>query len=159
MLKLTIKFLKTTSAICLALLLVVVLLVIADTKLDLKAVWAIELARFLLVWTIMLGGTLAYAEHSHLGLDILVEKFDASAKRASFIVSHVIVLLFALTVMVYGGYLLVQGRVDMGQTMPALNISKGWFYASLPLSGLLIVITAIAHLLAPSKTSNSLQTH
>lgn len=157
MLKLTIKFLKTTSAISLALLLLVVLLVIADTKLDLKAVWANELASFLLVWTIMLGGTLAYAEHSHLGLDILVEKFDEPAKRASFILSHLLVLFFALTVMVYGGYLLVQGRVEMGQTMPALKISKGWFYASLPLAGILIAVTSLAHLLARPVTSNSPQ--
>jgi len=158
MLKLTIKFLQATSALSLALLLLIVLLVIADTKLDLKAVWAIELARFLLVWTIMLGGTLAYAQHSHLGLDILVEKFDAPAKRASFVLSHILILLFALTVMVYGGYQLVQGRVEMGQTMPALNISKGWFYASLPLSGLLIAATSVAHLFSPVETSNSSQT-
>jgi len=157
MLKPTIKFLKTASASSLALLLLVVLIIIADPILDLKAVWANELARFLLVWIIMLGGTLAYAEHSHLGLDILVDKFDDSAKRASYLISHVLVLLFALTVMVYGGYQLVQGRVEMGQTMPALKISKGWFYASLPLAGILISATAVAHLLARPQPSNSPQ--
>ncbi len=155
MLKLTIKTLKLASAISLALLLLVVILIIADNKLDLKAVWANELARFLLVWIIMLGGTLAYAEHSHLGLDILVDQFDEPTKRASYMISHILVLLFALSVMVYGGYLLVQGRVDMGQTMPALKISRGWFYASLPLAGVLISFTAIAHLFSRPESSNS----
>jgi len=104
----------------------------------------------------MLGGTLAYAEHSHLGLDILVEKFDAPVKRASYLLSHVLVLLFALSVMVYGGISLVQGRVEMGQTMTVLQVSKGWFYASLPLAGILISATAVAHLLVrPCSHSNS----
>jgi TRAP-type C4-dicarboxylate transport system permease small subunit len=155
MLNLTIKFLKTTSAISLAILLLVVILIIADNKLDLGAVWANELARFMLVWIIMLGGTLAYAEHSHLGLDILVDKFDAPTKHASYILSHTLILLFALSVLIYGGYQLVIGRIEMGQTMPALQISRGWFYASLPLAGILISTTAIAHLLASKKlTSN-----
>ncbi|MGJ8656983.1 MAG: TRAP transporter small permease [Akkermansiaceae bacterium] len=155
MLTATIKILKTTSAISLAILLLVVILIIADNKLDLGAVWANELARFMLVWIIMLGGTLAYAEHSHLGLDILVDKFDTPTKHASYILSHTLILLFALLVLVYGGYQLVIGRIEMGQTMPALKISKGWFYASLPLAGILISTTSIAHLLASKKlTSN-----
>ena len=155
MLKLTIKFLKTTSAISLAILLLVVILIIADNKLDLGAVWANELARFMLVWIIMLGGTLAYAEHSHLGLDILVDKFVTPTKHASYVLSHTLILLFALSVLIYGGYQLVIGRIEMGQTMPALKISRGWFYASLPLAGILISTTSIAHLLASKKlTSN-----
>ena len=141
-------------------LLLVVLLIIADNKLDLGAVWANELARFMLVWIIMLGGTLAYAEHSHLGLDILVDKFDSPTKRASYMLSHTLILLFSVSVLVYGGFQLVVGRIEMGQTMPALKISKGWFYASLPLAGLLISATSIAHLLAgsaPTSHSNNLE--
>lgn len=124
-------------------LLVAVLIVIIDTKLGLGATWASELSTFLLSWTVMLGGALAYGEQSHLGLDLLTRKFDPSTQRAAERMAHLLVLCFALIVMIYGGSRVVIARFEMQQLLPAMGISKAWFYLSLPLSGLCIAVTAL----------------
>jgi len=137
MIALITKILRTLSALCLATLLIVVMLVIFKI-----GTWASEFSEFLLAWTVMFGGALAYAEKSHLGLDILVEKFDTATRLAAFRLSHILVLLFAVAVMLYGGGKLTMERFDMGQVMPSLGISKGWLYLSVPLAGLFICLTA-----------------
>lgn len=135
------KILRFVSAACLATLLVVVMLVIFKI-----GTWASEFSEFLLAWTVMFGGALAYAEKSHLGLDILVEKFDPATRMAAIRLSHVLILLFATAVMLYGGGKLTMERFDMGQIMPSMGISKGWLYFAVPLSGLFISMIAVCQI-------------
>lgn len=146
MTNLIIKTLRGLGATILTLLLLVVVLVIVDTKLKLGAVWASELSSFLLGWTVMLGGALAYAEKRHLGLDIVVEKFDPSTHDYAAKLGHIIIFTFACLVMIYGGSTLAAHRFEMDQMMPSLGISRAWFYVSIPVSGSLIAITALGHL-------------
>lgn len=134
-------FLQITSALSLTALLITVLLVILKL-----GTWASELSELLLAWTVMLGGALAYIENSHLGLDILVEKFDHYTRRIALTLSHTIILLFATTVLIYGGSNLTLERLDMGQIMPALNIPKAYLYLSLPIAGTFITLTALKNL-------------
>lgn len=135
------NILRALSALCLTTLLLVVLLVIFKL-----GTWASEFSEFLLAWTVMLGGALAYAEKSHLGLDILVEKFETSTRMLASKISHLLVFLFTATAMLYGGGKLTMERFDMGQIMPSLGISKGWLYLSVPLAGLFICIIALCQL-------------
>ena len=94
MLKPITSVLKVSNVICITALLLTVLLTIFDTKLQLGATWASELSTFFLCWTVMLGGSLAYAEKAHLGIDTLVSKFDPKTQRASHITGHLVILLF-----------------------------------------------------------------
>ena len=114
--------------------------------LDDQPAWTEELARFLLVWLAMLGGVLAYADEGHLGVDVLVNRFDEGSRRLARIVSHGSVLVFAIAVLVIGGGELFLSRHESGQMMSALGIRKAWFYAVLPLSGLLIALLACGKL-------------
>lgn len=141
-----VKLLRIICALCLTALLVTVLLVISKLF-----TWSSELSEFLLVWTVMLGGALAYAENSHLGLDILVEKFDASTRRLTLYISHLLILFFGAAVLLYGGGNLTMERFDMGQLMPSMGISKGWLYLSVPVAGVFVCLTALVNLL-PGKS-------
>ena len=116
--------------------------------LDDQPAWTEELARFLLVWLAMLGGGLAYADDRHLGVDVLVSRFDPASQRLARITSHVAVLFFALAVLVIGGGELFLSRHESGQMMSAMGIRKSWFYAVLPLSGSLITLLALGKLAA-----------
>lgn len=108
-----------------------------------QASWSEELARFLLVWLAMLGAALAYIENSHLGVDVLTRPLHESARRLAHLTGHLLVLLFAAGVMVYGGGALFLERWDSGQLMPALQFRKAWFYLSVPVSGVLIALFAL----------------
>ena len=147
-----IQTLRLLSALCLSVLLLVVLVVILDTKLQWNAVWASSLSTFLLAWTIMLGGALAYAEKKHLGLDLVVEKFDPNTRLAAHRLGHAIVFFFSMLIMLLGGWQLTSLRWEMEQTIPSLGISQAWFYLSLPVAGVIIALTAVGHL-ASEKTA------
>ena len=108
-----------------------------------QAIWSEELARLLLVWLSMLGGALAYIERAHLGVDILTRLFDPDAGRIANVTTHLVVLLFAAGVMVYGGSALFLDRWASGQVLSAVPILKAWVYLSVPVSGLVIAIFAL----------------
>ena len=113
-----------------------------------QARWSEELARFLLVWISFLGGAIAYLDDKHLGVDLLVSRFESSARKISRVAVHAVVFGFALLVMGIGGTNLVVDRFDSGQLLPALQIHKAWFYMAVPASGFLISMFAFGNVVA-----------
>jgi TRAP-type C4-dicarboxylate transport system permease small subunit len=110
--------------------------------------WTEELARFLLVWISFLGGAIAYLDDKHLGVDLLVDRIDPSARRLARVVTHGLVFAFALVVMGIGGTQLVMDRFDSGQVLSALQINKAWFYLAVPVSGYVISLFALGNVIA-----------
>ena len=110
--------------------------------------WTEELARFLLVWISFLGGAIAYIDDKHLGVDLLVDRIDPSARRMARVLTHALVFLFALGVMGIGGTQLVADRFDSGQVLSAMKINKAWFYLAVPVSGYVIALFALGNVVA-----------
>ena len=108
-----------------------------------QARWTEELATVLLVWVSFLGAALVYGERGHLGLDYFVGKLDPAAQRLTDCLAYLLVLIFAVAVMVCGGWILVDRALDANQLLPALGWKKGYGYAVVPLSGLFFVFYAI----------------
>jgi len=104
--------------------------------------WTDELATTLMVWVSLLGAALVYGEKGHLGVDYFVGKLDPAAQRLSESVAHILVMLFAAAVMVYGGWILVDRALAANQLLPALGWKKGYGYGVVPLSGLFFVFYA-----------------
>lgn len=100
--------------------------------------WTEELARLLLVWVTMLGGALAYGEGAHLGVDLIADKLETDARRIIEISVQVMCIFFAVYVMIWGGGKLTLERFEAGQMLPAMQVSRAWVYASMPVAGLLI---------------------
>jgi TRAP-type C4-dicarboxylate transport system permease small subunit len=105
-----------------------------------QARWTEELARFLMVWLGLLGAALVCREEEHLGLDLLVRNMDPVVEKWARLFVHLSVGGFAIAVMTWGGGELVLHRLEAGQVLPALGISKAWFYLAIPISGLLIAL-------------------
>jgi TRAP-type C4-dicarboxylate transport system permease small subunit len=108
-----------------------------------QARWSEELARLLIVWLGMLGAALACREEKHLGLDIVVRQWTPEVQNFSRLLVHFCVGSFGLVIMTFGGSQLVLQRFEAGQLLPALGISKAWFYMALPVSGILIVLFSL----------------
>lgn len=102
-----------------------------------------ELATFLLIWIGLLGASYAYKTRSHLGIDILLLKAQGKRRATMEIFIHTIVSLFAIIVMVFGGWKLVSLTYELNQISAAMGISMGTVYLVLPIAGLLIVYYAI----------------
>lgn len=112
-----------------------------------QASWSEELARLLMVWLALLGAALAARESQHLGLDVLMRSFDPQTQRLNRLFISIATGAFAAGIMAWGGAQLVEERFASGQLLPALGISRAWFYMALPVSGILITLFVIEILL------------
>lgn len=65
--------------------------------------WAEEISRLMFVWMIFLGAVLALRQHAHLGVELLQAKLPLWARRASAVLSHLL-MLYGLWLFLYGSW-------------------------------------------------------
>lgn len=111
-----------------------------------------ELARFCLIWLSILGAAYLNSKREHLSMDFLYQKFSENNKKKALFIIEILIILFALVVMVIGGFNLVYTTLHLGQLSGTLRIPLGYIYAILPFSGLLIIFFSIYHI---SKINNN----
>jgi len=110
-----------------------------------------ELARFLLIWIGLLGGSYALRTHSHLGIDILSTKLQGKQKELLIVLIYLLVILFAALIMVIGGIKLVALTFSLDQISASLGIRMGYIYLVIPLSGLVMIIYSLDEILDAMK--------
>ena len=108
--------------------------------------WTEEFARFSLIWLTILGAAYLNGKREHLSMDFLYQKFSDSNKRKASILIEVLIFLFALIVMVVGGFNLVYTTLHLEQLSGTLRIPLGYIYAIMPFSGLLIMCFSVYHI-------------
>lgn len=106
-----------------------------------------ELARFLLIWIGLLGSAHAYRHKMHLGVDIVVRSLSPKVAGVLAKIVQLITIAFAASVLVYGGSKLLLLAVHLEQKSPAMQVNMGLVYLALPISGVLLVLYAIEHML------------
>ena len=106
-----------------------------------------ELAGYLLIWVGVLGAAYVAGRKEHLAIDILVQKSPPARQRIMQIIIHSLILLFALSVMVIGGAVLVYTRFVLQVKSAALQLPLGYVYSVLPISGLIIIYYEVLHIL------------
>jgi len=110
--------------------------------------WTEELARFLLIWVGMLGASYAFREKAHLGLELLPEKL-AGKPAASLLKGFtlLVVAIFAVAVLIFGGGNLVALTWELKQYSAVLGLPISWVYSVIPLTGVLILFYCIVQAL------------
>ncbi len=110
-----------------------------------------ELAGFLLIWVGVLGAAYVSGKKEHLAIDIVLQRSPPKRKLQLQILIHILVLLFALTVMVVGGIILMYTRFVLEVKSAALQLPLGYVYVILPISGLIIMFYELFHILELKK--------
>ena len=110
-----------------------------------------ELAGFLLIWIGLLGASYAFYTRVHLGIDVLTANLRGVKKKVVDISINLIVFLFALFILLWGGFRLVNLTFTLNQISPALGIQMGYVYLVLPITGVLIMIYSIFFLVSAVK--------
>jgi TRAP-type C4-dicarboxylate transport system permease small subunit len=108
--------------------------------------WTEEVARYLLIWIGMLGAAHAFRKRMHIGLDLLPRKLTGAAARRLHWFTIGVIILFALTVLVFGGGNLVLLTWELRQTSAALGLPISFVYSVIPLTGCIIVLYSLAAL-------------
>ena len=105
--------------------------------------WTDELATLLMIWVASLGAGLGFRQKAHLGIDYMVAHLSPKGRFWTEIATQLVVFLFAVSILVYGGIHLVSLTLATNQVSPALGVRMGWVYLGLPVSGLFIAWTAL----------------
>jgi TRAP-type C4-dicarboxylate transport system permease small subunit len=96
-----------------------------------------EFLRFSLIWLALIGIAYVNGKSEHITLD-LGQNISLSTQRMLARFSHLMLIIFAITIMIDGGCRAV--ALAANQTSPELGISMAWVYLALPVSGVLCVI-------------------
>jgi TRAP-type C4-dicarboxylate transport system permease small subunit len=141
------RFLEQVLVVIFALLVLDVLFqVFSRYMLGTSFTWTEEFARFSLIWLTILGAAYLSGKREHLSMDFLYQKFSETSKRKASILIEILIFLFALIVMVIGGFNLVYTTLHLEQLSGTLQIPLGYVYAIMPFSGLLIMCYSIYHI-------------
>jgi TRAP-type C4-dicarboxylate transport system permease small subunit len=109
------------------------------------ATWTTSLAQYLFVWLALFGSAYVFSDKGHIAVDFMVRALKINEKRFPEVFVQIIILLFAVFVLIYGG---IRG-VDMtwSQKISGLPLNIGAMYLALPISGVMTAFYAIHHLI------------
>ena len=105
-----------------------------------------ELAGYLLIWVGVLGAAYVAGRKEHLAIDILIQRSPPARQKLLLYLIHSLIFLFALSVMVTGGVVLMYSRFVLQVKSAALQLPLGYVYIVLPISGLIIMFYEVLHI-------------
>lgn len=103
------------------------------------AIFTEEASRFAIIWLSLLGTAYGCGRLEHMAYTMFPDTLKGDKVLAHMRSVAIIVLLFALSVMFYGGGRLVLRALQFNQLSATLALPMGYVYVCIPLSGLLIV--------------------
>lgn len=108
-----------------------------------------ELAGFLLIWLGLLGAAYGTGEKQHLAIDLLAMRVSPDRQRRLEVTVTLLTAFFAVAVLIVGGVWLVYTGFRFGQRSASLQLSLGYVYLILPLTGLLITYYSLDNTFRP----------
>jgi TRAP-type C4-dicarboxylate transport system permease small subunit len=105
--------------------------------------WGEEGAIFCMVWVALLSSSLAVKDGRHIRMTIIEHILPQKVSQGLFKFIHIFILLAGLVLLIYGVKIMELAGLS---EMPALHISYCWLYASLPLTGLAILLMLLRRL-------------
>lgn len=114
---------------------------------NISASWTEELARFCLMWLAVLGAAYITGKRQHIEIDYFFDMFSPVNKRRLDYFIEFLIILFAVVVLIIGGAYLMYMTFYLEQKSPALQVPLGIVYSILPLSGILMVIYTMFHII------------
>ena len=102
-----------------------------------RYIWTEEAARFLFIWIIMIGATIAVRERTHFAVDILPRPTTSRGKAIGELIVDCAVLVVALVFLLYGYGYTVFGY---GQTSELTGINMATMHVAFLLAGVTWIV-------------------
>ncbi len=118
--------------------------------------WTEEVARHLMIWSALLGASIAYRKKGHLGMDFIVLLFSKPWQRRAEGIVHLLSIGF-FGLIAFHGISLVQKT--MSQFSSAILIPMGYIIAALPVGSAFIFLFAIEKLLGFYRKEEASEMH
>jgi len=132
------RFCEYALVVFLAAMTVVVFLeILFRYVLHLPLFWTAEFARYGLVWSSLLGATIAFKRGEHIAVTIFLNRLPPRSRRVMTTIAEIGVAVFLLVIF-WGGIHLI--LVTSRQLSPALRISMAIPYSALPMASAVMLI-------------------
>ena len=102
-------------------------------------VWAEELVRYLIIWMVFIGGSVAARQSSHINVDVLVNLLPERSRMLALRVLRVLAALFSVALCVWGARLVLLIKAS-GQITPGLQMPTYWAYLAIPVGAALMAL-------------------
>ena len=102
--------------------------------------WSEELARYLLVWSTLIGAGCVYKAGGHISVLIVQDKMPPSVQRALKVLVHILCAVFFVIALFYG--VKYMGMVG-AQKSAALHVPMKYMYMSIPVGCGIMLVHAI----------------
>lgn len=104
-----------------------------------------ELLTYSFTWMALLASAYVFGKRDHMRMGFMADKLGKGGQRILNIISEILILILAGSVMIYGGVTIMD--LTMTQSTASLGIPMGVVYTIIPLSGALIVIYSILNMI------------
>jgi TRAP-type C4-dicarboxylate transport system permease small subunit len=106
--------------------------------------WSEQATLLLMLYIVLLAAAVGVREGFHIRIEAFQEALPPRWKRAVRAICHVLVAGFGVA-MAFGGAALVEATLS--HVIPTLALSRAWAYLPMSISGVLIALFALEHLL------------
>lgn len=139
------KIMRALNAAAMAVLtLLVIWQVFTRYILNNPSTWSEELAAYMFAWVTVFGAAYVFGKREHMNIPVIVERFSLTNQNNLQILAEALNLIFALTIMVYGGFEIT--KLTMGQMSSSLPLQMGYFYMCIPISGVFISLYSVMNI-------------
>lgn len=106
--------------------------------------WSEELARYLMIWTGMVGSFVALREGRHIGVTLIVNRLPPRVAAGVAVFVQVLTILFLVILAKQG---LALALINLNQLSPAMRIPMFFPYLAVPVGAALMIIELAAGVL------------
>lgn len=136
---------KIIEIFCIAIMGIMTLLVtwqvITRYVFNKPSVFTEQTSQYLFVWLVMYGSAYVFGKREHMQISFIRDMAPENIKRIIDVIQEIIISIFVLGVMIYGGYF--SSLKQMMQVDAVLQIPIGIIYSAIPISGVFIVFYVI----------------
>lgn len=102
-------------------------------------VWAEESVRYMIIWMVFIGGSVAAHKAQHINVDVLINLLPESPRRTANLVVRLIAALFCAALCIWGARLTLLIKAS-GQITPGMQIPTYWAYLAIPVGSALMAL-------------------
>lgn len=132
------------TALMVGMFLIVMINIASRSILGKSLPWSSELAPYLMVWASFLGSSVACKRKMHVAIDALIVRFKGIPARIAYAIMYALIII-ALVVFTYAGAM--QTAAQLHQYSITMHFSVAYIYASMPVSGVLMLYYTVLHML------------
>ncbi|MGP4061062.1 TRAP transporter small permease [Halobacillus sp. H74] len=120
-------------------------------------VWSEEAARYMIVWFIFIGSSIAVREKAHVAVDAVIVYLPKLWKTIFSVLASLAAMAFCI-VLVISGFAIISNVMNFGSVTPSLGIPMYVPYLAIPVGGVLMFIRFTQQLVNHIKNRNEKET-